>query len=253
MRRSSFGATAIGLVELLLGLVLLRPASGLARTEALEALTAARLTGTWDALVQRANIAGPGVYEMVFKSSHEAYFVEAWPHSRPDNPRFFGRLITANIAGGRVRLKFGATGKSTDDEYEYVEIEGTGSVTGDSALIDGKIIAKHRDGRTSMEPVIFANPSLVHSICEASAIAEKNSTKSAGEPLGQGKRGQENILALFGLDGGSRKGVPRQVRIEYEWATYHVMCRGDRGEALKWLAAQLMMGSAVNVSRLTTR
>ena len=52
----------------------------------------------------------------------------------------------------------------------------------------------------------------------------------------------------------------RQVRIEYEGATYQVMCRGDRRAVrrqttvrLRWLAEQLVMGSAVNVSRLTAR
>ena len=110
--------------------------------------------------------------------------------------------------------------------------------------------------------------------------------------------------------GGQKRGMARQVRIEYEGATYHVMCRGDRRETIfgddedreqfsaetlrliaaglrtakltkeelcalsksvlrkariaravrgqttvppKWLAEQLVMGSAVNVSRLTAR
>ena len=48
---------------------------------------------------------------------------------------------------------------------------------------------------------------------------------------GEENRGQENILALrAGLT--AERAMPRQVRIEFEGAFYHVMCRGDRREAI---------------------
>ena len=49
---------------------------------------------------------------------------------------------------------------------------------------------------------------------------------SAGCFWAVGKRGLETILAEFYH--GAISGMPRQVRIEFEGATYHVMCRGDR-------------------------
>ena len=51
----------------------------------------------------------------------------------------------------------------------------------------------------------------------------------AAEGKGVRQRGQENILVE--PEGSEEKGrMPRQARIEFEGATYHVMCRGDRRE-----------------------
>ena len=144
-----------------------------ANTTSISDLVLDRLTGSWEALVERGGRPSAGIYLMVFKTPQEAWLVEAWPKSDPEHVRFVGRLVSSALDNGKIDLQFVPAGKSAEPEYVSVQITGRATASGDEANISGKIVIRRRNGNITTEPVSFENALWTRSIADASLIAEK--------------------------------------------------------------------------------
>src|SRR5947207_15495553 len=52
--------------------------SALGTVESIEDLPQAKLTGVWEAIIQKDGVVGPGVYQMHFTDPKNAYFIAVW-------------------------------------------------------------------------------------------------------------------------------------------------------------------------------
>ena len=133
-------------------------------------LTPDQLVGPWEALTQRDGICGPGIYQMVFASPKDAWLVEVSSQSGFNNVQFLGKLVSEDLANGQIKLEFTALQppwSESDPQYVPVEpgvvsvqIQGLAYRSGDSKIIEGKIIRKRRDGKVTSDHVFESKRSV---------------------------------------------------------------------------------------------
>jgi hypothetical protein len=133
-----------------------------------------QLIGPWEALEDREGMAGPCIYQMFFVSSQEAWLARAVAsNSDFADIQFFGRLVSAHLAKGQIKLEFALLQGQSKSEYTSIRIEGKATRTGSLKLIEGKIILSQENGKVSTEQVAFGNALWTRWIPNASVAAEK--------------------------------------------------------------------------------
>jgi hypothetical protein len=149
---------------------------------ATEDLQPDQLIGPWEALAGREGIAGPGIYQMFFVSSQEAWLARAVASDSDfAETQFIGRLVSAELSKGQIKLEFAVLQGQSKSEYTSIRIEGRASRTGALKLIEGKIMLSEEKGNVSTEGVFFANTLWTRWIPSASAAAEKAIIEARGQ------------------------------------------------------------------------
>jgi hypothetical protein len=136
-------------------------------------LQPAQLVGTWEAVAVHLGLPTPCVYQILFSTPTEARFVAVLSPLPESRPMFLGKLSSSELKDGHITLQFTPIGDSADYEYQSVEIAGRANSSGDDAYIDGKITVQRRNGKSSTEPVLFANKLWVQDFAAMSKAAQE--------------------------------------------------------------------------------